>query len=98
MATTLPSPTISPTAASPRFSDVADLLHQLGDIAPERVLMDPPPGCATEADVLRHIEGVPKRLVELVDGALVEKPMGYKESWLATWLIEILSAFVRAHN
>ena len=31
---------------------VSDLLHQLGDIPPERVRLQPPPGTATEADVV----------------------------------------------
>jgi hypothetical protein len=31
---------------------VSDLLYQLGDIPPERVRLQPPPGTATEADVV----------------------------------------------
>jgi hypothetical protein len=41
-----------------------------------RIRMHPAPGTATEADVLMRPNGE-KRLFELVDGVLVEKPMGY---------------------
>lgn len=66
---TIPFSTAPPP---PAFDTVADLLHQLGDIPPERVLWDPIPGTATEADVIRHVDGEPKRLVELIDGTLVQ--------------------------
>lgn len=49
---------------------------------------------ATEADALAAIDGEPKRLVELIDGELVEKPMGLRESFLASWLIICLGQFV----
>ena len=63
---------------------VADLLERLGGNAPERVLMSPPPGTATEADVIRLLEN-PKRKViaELIDGFLVEKPVRIWKSVLA---------------
>ena len=53
-----------------------------------------PHGWATEADCLAALDGEPKRLVELLDGELVEKPMGLRESFLASWLIVCLSGFV----
>jgi Uma2 family endonuclease len=76
---------------------VADLLEALGDIPPERVRMQPPPGTATEADVIA-IHAREKRLCELVDGTLVEKPMGYDESRLAVELITTLVVFLRQHD
>lgn len=77
---------------------VADLLYQLGDIPPERILLHPPPGTATEADVLR-LEGLAdKRLCELIDGVLVEKAMGFSESLIAAYLIQFLRNFVKEHN
>lgn len=76
---------------------VADLLEQLGSIPPERIRLHPPLGTATEADVLAPPDGV-KRLCELVDGVLVEKPMGYFESRLAAVLIGYLEIFLRAHD
>jgi Uma2 family endonuclease len=78
--------------------DVAELLERLGNIPPERIRLRPPPGTATEADVLAALEAPRKRLCELIDGVLVEKAMGYTESVLATYLIELLNAFVRPRN
>jgi Uma2 family endonuclease len=76
----------------------AELLERLGNIPPERVRLRPPPGMATEDDVLAALEAPRKRLCELIDGVLVEKPMGYRESVLASLLIELLNAFVRPRN
>jgi Uma2 family endonuclease len=81
----------------PTFATVADLLEALGDIPPERVRMQPPPGTATEADVIA-VHAREKRLCELVDGTLVEKPMGYDESRLAVELITTLVVFLRQHD
>ena len=74
---------------------VADLLERLGGIAPERVLMSPPPGTATEADVIRLLEN-PKRKViaELIDGFLVEKMMGFLESIVASVIVTRLGNFI----
>jgi Uma2 family endonuclease len=77
---------------------LADLLEQLGGIAPERVRFRPAPGTATEADVLAIRNSPERRLCELVDGVLVEKAMGFGESLLACALIEILRGFVRPRN
>ena len=66
----------------PRWRNLAQLLHKLGDIAPERVWAWPPPGQATEEDAV-EIEQRTGRLCELVDGVLVEKIMGRAESTLA---------------
>jgi len=78
---------------------VADLLERLGGIAPERVLMAPHLGTATEDDVLRLL-GNPKRKIraELIDGTLVEKPMGLLESIIAGCLIQRLRNFIEAMN
>jgi Uma2 family endonuclease len=56
--------------------------------------MDPPPGRATEADLL-EAERRYHRLYELVDGTLVEKAMGYPESLLALALAGFLRAYVK---
>src|SRR5438046_2484942 len=76
---------------------MADLLEQLGDVSPARVRLQPPPGMASVDDVLaiRRREG---RLFELVDGVLVEKAMGYRESLLAAFLIKVLAAFIDDRN
>jgi Uma2 family endonuclease len=76
---------------------LADLLDHLGDIAPGRIRLHPPPGTATEDDVLRANDQ-DGSLYELVDGVLVEKAMGFRESLLAAALIEVLRRFVRQHN
>lgn len=77
--------TASPTVVSPTVLPadwtLADLLEHL-HVPPQRILMSPSPGTATEDDVL-DIKQRTGRLYELVDGILVEKPMGYYESSLA---------------
>lgn len=55
--------------------------------------MDPPPGTATEHDLLRMVERE-DRLVELIDGTLVEKPVGHYESYIAGLLVTALNVFV----
>ena len=52
---------------------------------------------ATEEDVL-EIHARTGRLCELVDGVLVEKPMGYRESQLAAALIVALGEYLRSHK
>ena len=66
-----------------RFENGADWLDALGGVPLERVLFDPPPGTATEADLLRLAE-TGDRLCELIDGTLVEKPVGLIESAIAS--------------
>ncbi len=76
---------------------LADLLHDLGDISPDRVRARPAPGTATEQNVL-DINAHEDRLFELVDGVLVEKPIGFRESLVAVFLIRILDQFVQGKN
>jgi Uma2 family endonuclease len=73
----------------------AELLEQLGKVPLERIRMRPAPGTATEEDVIALLEAADKRLCELVDGVLVEKPIGIKESLLAGLLVQILWNFVQ---
>src|SRR5687768_3054510 len=89
------------TAAQPvldglvgKFHDGAEWLRELGDVPPQRIVMNPWPGTATEADLLMFVER-DKRFVELIDGTLVEKPMGSRESLIAGLLIAALNSFVR---
>jgi Uma2 family endonuclease len=72
---------------------LADLLRQLGDVSPERVRRWPAPGTATVDDIV-DLEASENRLYELVDGALVEKVMGYTESRIASILIKALESFI----
>src|SRR2546429_306786 len=76
---------------------VADLLERLGNIPPERIRLQPPPGQATEADVIA-IDTHEDRLCELVDGSLVEKAVGIRESLLAFALGSFLRAFIIPRN
>lgn len=81
------------TALPGKFHDAAEWLHELGDIPLERIVMDPWPGTATEADLLTFVER-DKRLCELIDGTLVEKPTGLLKSLTAAQLITALNNFV----
>ncbi len=84
----------APAAARPYGLTVADLLERFGPIPDQRVCKDPAPGEATEADVVAlHLRD--KRLYELVDGVLIEKAMGLRESILACALIRIQGDFVQ---
>jgi len=74
-----------------------DLLAQLGDVPPSRIRVFPPPGTATEQDVI-EVEARTDRLCELIDGVLVEKTMGYHESLLAIVIAKYLLDYVRAHD
>ena len=85
--------TLLPTSVQART--IADLLHDLGDIPADRVLLRPAPGAATERDLLDLLEQE-GRACELVDGTLVEKPLGTIESFLAAILIQVLRNFTSA--
>jgi Uma2 family endonuclease len=85
------------TTRLPKDWTNADLLHHLGDIDPRRVRMDPPPGRATVRDLIR-LHDRQDRLYELVDGVLVEKVMGAKESHLAARIIRYLDSFTEEHG
>jgi len=72
-------------------------LHSLGDIPLSRIIFDPEPGTATEQDLLNFVERG-QGLCELIDGTLVEKPVGYFESLIAVRLIIALGNFVVPRN
>ena len=88
---------MSSTMTAAPMQTLADLLQRLGGVAPSRVRFDPHPGTATEEDVLELAErdGV---LCELIDGVLVEKAMGFRESYLAMALVQLLRNFVVERN
>ncbi len=83
------NPAIGPT--------IADLLDQLGGIPASRVRTSPPPGTATKADAIYSKEWY-GALCELVDGTLVEKPMGLRESGVATAIARAIGNFDEAAN
>jgi len=76
---------------------LADLVERLGGIPLDRIRIRPAPGTATEEDVIA-VEASEGRLCELVDGVLVEKAMGFRESLLAVLLAAWLNEFVRPRN
>ena len=72
--------------------NVAELIEHLG-VPPERIRMQPPPGQATEADVI-----VIRPLCELIDGVLVEKAMGFYESRIAVILAFYLETYLETND
>src|SRR6266536_1289861 len=91
MTTTHANP--QPAASPAKYANGAEWLHALGDVPLERIVMDPAPGTATEDDLLVLVER-DKRLVELIDGTLVEKAVGFDEAHIASMLIMLLGNFV----
>jgi hypothetical protein len=73
---------------------LADLSAQFGPIPASRIRTDPPPGLATEKDVLQ-LHARDDRLFELIRGTLVEKTVGTEESELAIWIAVLLSNYIR---
>lgn len=72
---------------------LTDLSARFGPMPSWRIRTTPPPGTATEKDVLHAIDHE-NRLCELVDGILVEKDVGYEESFIAGLLLTHLNNFV----
>jgi len=82
---------LEPTA---RVLTATDLAARLGAIPLSRIRFEPPPGSATEQDVIR-IHEREGRLYELVDGILVEKTVGAYESKITMLIGHLLLTFVR---
>lgn len=74
-----------------------DLVDRLGGIPLSPILARPAPGTATEADLLA-VNARKLHLCELVDGVLVEKAMGLRESILALVIAGLLGELVRSRN
>jgi Uma2 family endonuclease len=78
-----PAPTARPAAAvGPTAADLLALIDRLGGVPANRVRMWPIPGTATKDDAI-HSKSWYGALCELVDGTLVEKPVGLYESGVA---------------
>jgi Uma2 family endonuclease len=92
-----PATTLTLQAELPSHWSMADLQRHLGDIPAERILVVPPPGYATEEDVTR-LDDHEDRLCELQDGILVEKPMAWYESLLASLVITEINLYLRSHD
>ena len=76
---------------------LTDLAELFGPMPAWRIRNVPAPGTATERDVV-DIEARENRLCELIDGVLVEKTVGFYESFLAVRLAGRLENFVEANH
>lgn len=83
--------------ARTKSETLADLVKRLGDIPINRIRLYPAPGTATVADLLDD-PGDDYKMCELVEGTLVEKPMGFYESMLAVVLGQLLRNFLDQHD
>ncbi len=79
-----------------RSRSLAEVLHRLGDIPVERIRL--PIGSATEADVIRLLDGDDKHICELIDGVLVEKDMGWRESVIAVQCGRHIANYLDEHD
>jgi Uma2 family endonuclease len=79
------------------FTHLSDLLVDFGQYQASRIRMVPLPGSATEADVL-EVERTEGKHCELIDGVLVEKTMGFRESLVAAEVNRRVGNFVAEHK
>jgi Uma2 family endonuclease len=79
------------------FHTIREAQERVGDVPDHRILSFPAPGTATANDLLdpKITRG---RGVELVDGILVEKPMGAHEEGIAMRLANLIFNFAAASN
>jgi Uma2 family endonuclease len=97
-ATVLPKGiTVTLQAPLPVDWTLADLQEHLGGIPAERIRLLPPPGFATEEDVVQAAERE-DRLYELEDGIMVEKAMGWYESVVALWIGSKINQYLETHD
>jgi Uma2 family endonuclease len=78
--------------ATQRPATFAELHRQLGEVPLDRIRTNPAPGTATEEDLQR----AGKPICELIDGVLVEKPMGTRESLLGAYMVHLLWSYAEA--
>lgn len=97
MATASSPTSVTLQAQLPANWSIADLQKHLGDIPLQRIRLFPPPGFATEEDVIQ-IEARENRLYELEDGILVEKPMGWYESLIAMLIGTKIREFLNTND
>lgn len=93
------TPTTPPPAAASPFPagwTLADLQQQLGGIPADRIVLHPPPGLATEQDLLYLADR--DRLCELEFGVLVKKTMGWYESLMASLINFEITLYLRSHD
>lgn len=73
----------------------ADLLRRVGDVPADRIRLHPFPATVQDVIEIHEREG---RLCELIEGVLLEKPVGIVESRLAVFLGGLLNAFIVPRN
>jgi len=95
LASALSVPVVS--SLPPANWTVADLVASLGGIPLDRIRVSPPFGTATEKDVL-EVERQTGCPCELIDGTLVEKTMGYIESFLVMRIGFLIQSFLATHD
>ena len=84
-------------AAIGALNSIADLVEHLGGISAKRIRFRPTPGTATARDAL-EVERKEGALCEVIDGILVEKTMGFFESWVALILAHAISSYLEVHD
>jgi Uma2 family endonuclease len=75
-------------------SSLADLLDGLGDVPAERIPLRPPPGTATEKDVLAARRTPERWLFELADGTLILKAPGFLQSAISVQVVSAVLGFL----
>ena len=83
------------TATATHELTAQEIADRFGPIPLRRVRLTPYP--ATDEDIL-HIHDTEGRLYELIDGILLEKTMGLRESFLAMFIGRMLGNFVEGRN
>jgi Uma2 family endonuclease len=84
--------------ADPPPENLADLMERLGGVPLERVWTRPAPGTATEQDIVR-LSGKPgAKLLELVEGVLVEKAVGTREALLGGIIVHLLWVYLEKNK
>jgi Uma2 family endonuclease len=76
---------------------ISDLHEHFGAIPFSRIRQSPPPGSATPQDVV-DIAAREEKLYELIDGVLVQKPMGFYEGYLTALIGRLVGVFVATHK
>lgn len=74
------------------IDNIEELIDYLG-VPARRIRLHPPPGTATEEDVLRV-----QPWCELIDGILVERAIGWYESRLGALLIHFIEDYLEVHD
>lgn len=64
-APTTPSQSTRTAQPTAKYETVADLIRVLGKIPANRILWNPTPGTATEADLIRYVNDANKRLCRI---------------------------------